>query len=1141
MRPGVEPLRELDRSIYAALDEATRASLPSGVGPIEAVAGTLPEARRLLLVVDQFEEIFTIAGDDARTAFVDALVDAAARDRATIVVAIRADFYGRCAEHPALAGMLGTSNVLVGPMSAVEYRRAIEGPARRAGLRIDPELVDALVAEVADEPGGLPLLSTAMVELWERREGRVIRMGAYAETGGVRGAVGRMAEAAYGGLTEGQRDVARSAFLRLASGEGEGIVRRRVPFADFDSGSDPDVDETLRSLIDARLLTVDEGAVEVAHEALLREWPRLVDWLEEDREGRRLREHLGEAARDWERGGRDPGELYRGARLSSALDWTTGHTLELNESERAFVAESRAEAERDVARQRRTNRRLRALLGVAAIGLVVAIGAGAFAVVQRGEAEQAAADAETQRQQAEIQSEKATLASKAADAQRLGAQALVVKDLDLSLLLAREGLAEDDSPTTRANLVAALTRSPAAISIQRPLPGRLLWAQATPDGKTLAVTNNEGSTVVIDTQTGTPRFVYPWSRTDSYVGLAGDNSTLVVVREEPRRLGVIDLESGAELREVEFPTPVGRISAAPDVSSITQTDQAGTVATIRDSTTMDPIGSFGPPAGMSILDVWQFADEHVMAVLHDGPLPDDEAVRAGFDQPATLAWYRPGADEPVVMIPIANAQERWVLSPDLHLAAIGNDPDPGSVAVYDLATGERRSLHGRHSQLVQGLSFTPDSRLLGSGGDDNQLILWNVDSGDIVETMAGHNGRVFAPAFSERDGQLTAYTPSLDGTLMGWDVSGARRLGRPFRAGTGNDLTFVDDVPFFEVLPALAVSPDAKLLAVAQQGGVAIRDAATNELVRELPAGGGGIVTDVAWSPDGDRLAAAGSGEAIVQLWDAGTWSTAGPLTGPPSRRPAWDSERELADDGERVNIARTVAFSPDGRQLAAGTDEGEIWTWESATGDPTGGPIEVGGPVFDIAFDPRGEMLAAAVNQPSAGYASVFGVADRKVRYTVDVDSGYARAAAVAFSPDGKTLATGGGTGDVRFWDTATGTEVGQRVRAASGWVLSIDWHPSEPLIVTGSSDGTTRMINVDRRVEESVLPGEENNANNAVFAPDGDRVEVVYGDGRGFDWTVDPDEWAAQACRVAGRALTREEWNIYLPGRDYAPVCTP
>ena len=363
-------------------------------------------------MVDQFEEVFTICADEReRTAFIEAVGDAAVQpERSLVVLGLRGDHYGSCAPYPVLAGLLAANNVLVGPMTRDELRRAIELPARRVGWRVEAALIDALIDETAEEAGGLPLLSTALVELWQRSSDGWLRFETYVESGGVRGAVARLAERSYGELTAPQQDVARAVFLRLVADEDdESVSRRRVPIEEFDADRDPVTASVLARLTEDRLLTRDERSIEVAHEALLREWPRLRGWMDEDAEGRRLRGHLTRAAKQWDAAARSDEELYRGARLSAALDWSTGHGAELNELERAFLHESREAGERDANRQRRANRRLKGLLvGVAAF-LAIALVAGVVAVGQRSNAQR--------------QTEEAQQQTTAADAQRIGALA----------------------------------------------------------------------------------------------------------------------------------------------------------------------------------------------------------------------------------------------------------------------------------------------------------------------------------------------------------------------------------------------------------------------------------------------------------------------------------------------------------------------------------------------------------------------------------------------------------------------------------------------------------------------------------------------------------------------------------------------
>ena len=393
--------------------------------------------------------MFTACSDEReRVAFADALVTAADDPdrRIVVVVAIRADFYGRCAEYPALSAYMSGNSILVGPMRREELRRAIELPALRTGLRVEPRLVSALVGDVADEPGGLPLLSTALVELWEERSGRTLRLASYEHSGGVNGAVARLAERAYQRLSQSERTQARAMLLRLTDADQPAPVRRRVPLSELEAERDEVSARVLAVLTENRLVTVDEGTAEVAHEALLREWPRLRAWLEEDIEGRRLHQHLAHVAGEWADTGRDSAELYRGARLGSALEWAVGHDRELNELEREFLAASKTASDQEAERQLRTNRRLRALLAGAGVLLAAAVVAGLVAISEQRSA-RSAARAET--------------------AQRLAAEALNERRLDQAVLLATAGVALDDSAATRSSLFSILARSPQTLGIMR--------------------------------------------------------------------------------------------------------------------------------------------------------------------------------------------------------------------------------------------------------------------------------------------------------------------------------------------------------------------------------------------------------------------------------------------------------------------------------------------------------------------------------------------------------------------------------------------------------------------------------------------------------------------------------------------------
>jgi WD40 repeat protein/class 3 adenylate cyclase len=1097
IRPGEHPLGEL------------KAALDDGAG----------DEARLVLVVDQFEEVFTTCQDEhERAAFVDRLVELAAdAESAVVLLGVRGDFYGHCGAYPELSRLLASNHVLVGPMTADELRRAVELPVRRVGVRVESALVDSLVGEIGDEPGGLPLLSTALVELWTARAGGWLRFEEHARLGGVRGAVARLAESSHDQLDEEQRAAAHRLFMRLVvTGEEGAAVRRRVHVSELDLQRDEVMDSVVRRLTEDRLLTASEGTVELAHEALLREWPRLQDWLREDAQGRELREHLVQSAKRWEATQRDPAELYRGARLSATLDWSVGKEHELNELEREFLGAGRAENERELTRQRRQNRRLKFLLAGIAVLLLAAVAAGFLALVSRNDARDSAT---------------------AATAQRLGAQALVEKDLDRSLLLAREGIALDDSTETRGNLLAALVRSPAAIGVMRPLPGRLLGISANPKRDVIIVGNNEGASAIVD-----PAHHRVLAQlVGGPVQISTDGRTAMVFGGE--KIALVDAVTGEPKQKLDWPEEPEAFFPSADLSVLAIVTQRGERLTFWDLDRKKAIRRLSPPLGQTFLDV-SFAPDgrHFLTVNVSGRLPSPEQPPSRVQ----LAWWAPNASRPELSVPADGPAPAFGVSPDSGSLALGSRD--GSVTVYDLASGAHRDLHGRHNAAVVGVGFAPGGKTLVTTSDDTNVIAWDLRSGEILETLRGHNGRVFGPAFSSDSSTL--YTVSLDGSLIAWDLSGERRLGRPLTAGIGNQLgpqNPVDDAPSFDL------SPDGRWLAVTQADGtVVIRDAESLALREELRAAKRGAVLDVAFSPDG-RLLAAGGVAGQVTLWATKTWQRVnGPLAGP---------GRGLPEGGREA--IRTVAFSPDSSVVAAGSEsvvlanasvppdfDGRIFLWDALTGTPRGLPIEAEGGIFDMAFSPDGSLLAGDYNaldfdakpetKQFGGWAAVWSLDDRTEQYRVDVDSGYGRAAAVSFSPDGRLLVTGGGSGDVRFFDARTGESRGRSVRASAGWVLSLDFAQSGKTITTGASDGTVRLVDATKRAQIGAsLPGLDSIPGNAAFTPDGKRLYVVYSTGRGFRWEVEPSVWQKQACAIAGRNLTREEWEQFLPDRSYDPSC--
>jgi WD40 repeat protein/class 3 adenylate cyclase len=1099
LTPGEHPLSGLALALSGVLERPADALIKRLSSDPGALGAELRAARdtSLVLAVDQFEEVFTLCRDeDERRLFIDALLRVSEVDGSTIqvIIALRADFYGHCVLYPRLASALEDHQALVGSMTEEELRRAIERPAEQAGLMLEPGLVEGILRDVVGEPGALPLLSHSLLETWKQRSGRMLTLIGYLQAGGVRGAIAKTAETVYRErLTPKQQTIARNSFLRLTElGKGTEETRRRVRVSELIPRAEEaeEVEEVLGMLVDARLLTMGEGTVEVAHEALIRNWPTLRTWLDEDREGKLVHRRLTEAAQEWGALGQDRGALYRGTRLSVASEWAELHDSQLNELERDFLSASREAEISEIGSARRRNRRLRVLVAALAFLLIGTVIAGALALLQRQEARSAATSAV---------------------AQRLGAQALVQKDLDLSLLLAKEGVDLDDSIVTQGNLLAALVRSPAAIGVLRPLPIGLVSVVTGPDGRFVAA---EGWTTVAVIDARTMRKVRTFAGNDPFYGPDGRTIVLREQLSNGERIVIRDVASGTVRNAFRVPAALQGSSfvVSRDLKRSAAWTRDGTGVVIRDLASGRIVARIRSRARFS--NLYMPDRRHLLTIGYTGTRATYDLWDLAKQQLIGSATVRSLGFEP------------YALSRDASRLAVG--ADDGSVTVYDLGSGKGVPLRGRHAASVTDVAFGPGGKLV-TTGDDRQILVWNLASRAVVETLTGHNASVTGAAFSPDGG--TVYTAGADGTLMSWDLGGSRRLGRPFVAGAGHAAS--------EGKPGtlVALSATGSRMAVPELGGrVVVRDVESLAKIKRVLVPDVTQLVSAALSPAGTTLATGGA-DGEVALWDVRTGARLG---------------RNLAGVVARVhsvpNRVHALAFSPNGRTLAAGDNSHRLHLWDVRSKALSGRPLDV--PHDPLLHDPKnpnadavrglvfrrdGSLLAAAHGSD----VSVWALPKRKLLYTVDVDGNAGEAVAVAFSPDGSLLATGGGTGEVRFWRAETGIRTGRSITAA-GSILSLGFDPTGQIVVSSGTDGATRLLDVPSRVLVGPpLPGLDGEPSAAELTPDGRRVIVVYESGTGFRWEVSPSMWKRHACAVAGRNLTRAEWDQFLDDRDYRTVC--
>jgi WD40 repeat protein len=898
-----------------------------------------------------------------------------------------------------------------------------------------------------------------------------------------------LAEQTYARLAESEQEPARRILVRLADtpDHGGALVRRRVP---LDELAD-DAGRALTVLADSRLVTVDEGAVEVAHEALLREWPRLRAWLDDDAEGRRLLQHLAHAARDWDAGGRDPGELYRGTRLGAAADWAAAHEGELNARERDFLAAGRAAAEQEAERQARANRRLRGLvLGVAGV-LAVAIVAGLVALHQRSEARSAAV---------------------VADAQRLGAQALVDDRLDHAALLARAGVALDDDFATRSSLLSVLLRAPAAVGAVD-YGGKLFAAAFSPDQKLMAVGDEAGHVIIYDARTrlllGTP-YRIDGGLVQS-LDFSSDSHTLAAGSFDPAapfNNSVVDLID-PRTRRRRVRVVLDRMhESAPFIGALT-----AYVPRTDDLLVNQVNGNFDVPS------VLYRIDGKTGAIEARRPIGEHGGQRISVTADGSRAFLSSGGDDRTWAIDPRTLRivrtypvGAWdgVVSPDGTLYALGGED--GRVRLLDLRSGRVHVLAGgRHRGGVDRMMFTPDGRTLVTAGDDGRVMAWDVAHRAFSQSFAAHTGAVSGLAVSP-DGR-TAVSTGVDGRVVLWDLVGDRRLDRPFPAVTPFE---VNDTP-----RGIAASPDGRTLAYSgSDGTVSLVDVDTlgrQGTVHALR----GFAAGVAFSPDGRLLAVCGKGPRI-SLWDAHTLARVAELAA-----------------FRKDSYCQGIAFSPDSRRLAAsgGHDTpsygGETRIWDVAGRTLTRYRSSEGAP--SLAFSPGGDLLAVAT---VVGDAEVRD--SRTGRLVAKLPTQGADSRSVAFSPDGKTVVVGQYDGLAVSYSTANWRPVAAPLRAHTARITYLDFTADGRTLATASADGTAALWDVaSQKPVGSPLRFAPESFMAAAFARGGRYLFAIPTHGAGVRFDMSPAAWERQACLIAGHDLTRAEWADAVPGRPYRTVC--
>jgi WD40 repeat protein len=1061
--PAHSPLEELAVRVagLAGLDAATvrraLAADPAGFSLIARQAtltqpgstaggppGSAAQPGRLLLVVDQFEQLFTqCADEEQRQAFITALHAATTarhepdhEPAALVVLAVRADFEARCAGYPQLAGAV-QDRYLVTAMTERQLRLAITEPAKKADASVEDGLTEELLREVharhpaASSVGVLPLLSHALDQAWRSRTGEILTLADYERTGGIEGAVADSAQRAYHQLTPAQQAATRQVFTRLTACSDGVDTADRALRTELTEGKTPDqaadVETVLEAFASERLLILAAGTVEISHEIVLTAWPLLRDvWLAETHADRIVRTRLDTVAAEWARSSHDKSYLYTGSLLQSATETATRinadparHTA-LNHTEREFLQASAHAHRRSIHRREGFIAFLMALvLGLTTVTILAFLA----------------------RQEALRQRDMATAGRLINESELLADRNPTMSKL-LSVAAWR---LHQSSATWYAMLAAAANPAIAGLTGHN---DRVHAVAFGPHGKLLASGSYDGTVRLWDVRTHSPSGT-PLKVTQGQVysvAFAPNGTTLAsgdshgMVRlwnvHTHQSLGPPIRASDGDVKSVAF---------SPNSSMVASGGEDGTVR-LWNVHTHQEVGPALPVSDGEINSVAFSPDGTLLAIGGSGGYVQlwnvntherigsrftgaQGALSVAFNHDGTRLASG-GADGAVRLwdIPTMQSVVSWsaggpvfsvAFSRDDTTLASGNLND--TVQLWDVATQQPVG-----SPLTgYSIAFSPDGKILATGGYDHTVRLWSVPDCTGMATL-GHSKPVHSVAFSQSGAILAS--GSADGTVRLWDVHTRRPAGS---VATGQEVWSV------------ALSPNGRMLATGgatsdSSGSIRLWDAHTLRQLGQLRSGDLGPVLALAFSPDGNTLAS-GSRGGKIRLWDVWTHHQLG---------------KELTGTQGPVN---SVAFSPDGLILASGGSDEMVRLWNVHTHHQTGTLTGTHGPVNSVAFNHDGTILAGGGADDTVRLWNVH------TRDPIRTLTGHAdQVRSVAFSPDGKTLASGSSDGTVRLWDVATFQQIGDAFNAAAKKVFAVAFSPDGKTLASGNGDGTVRLWDV-------------------------------------------------------------------------------
>ncbi|MBW4506097.1 MAG: caspase family protein [Scytonematopsis contorta HA4267-MV1] len=1041
----------------------------------------------IVLVVDQFEELFTLAPATDREKFLELLLGAVeyAGDRFKLIITLRADFIASCLEIPALAKLLQDNTVLIPPkLSLDDYRRVIINPARQVGLKVEPELVEILLRELDRSAGDLPLLEFVLEQLWHHRVNSELTLSAYQEKlGGIKGALERSSQEVYENLDPQAQECAKWIFLSLTQlGEGTEDTRRRVNKSELIVKKYPVdlVEKTLQIFTAAKLVVMnleedeellaagkgDSGTqnvetrliaslpagnpsvtVEVAHEILIRHWSTLRWWLEENRARLRSQRQIEQAAQLWKQNNQHSDFLLQGVRLVEAEDIYIKYTNELSEDIQEFIVVCLEERKRQqFLAQKRVRQRRRAISALSILG-VATLGMGGFAYWKFKTAQ--------------------------------------LRDVEGFNESARANLLSHQQLEALMDTVKAGRRIEQTINVPEDVRFKTVNSLQKILAEIQEVNRLKGHEAAITSVDISPN--------GNIIASASDDFTVKLWQKDGKLIRTLK-EHKAEVKSVSF-SPDGNMIATASwdgTVKLWKTSDGTNIRTIKGnakfifSVDWSPQGNTIAVAMDNVIKIFRVSDGSLISTLkgHNNYVravkfsPDGEILASGgWDK--TIKLWSPKDGRLIHTLKGHNKQVRGIaFSPNGKILASGSDDK--TIKLWKLSDNTLVRSILAHNNQVLNVNFSPDGKTLVSSSFDSTIKLWDTRDGSLLQTLSGNLIAAYSAKFIPDKSNQALVSVGADQTVRIWQRNDA--LIKTIKAHEGK----VYSVRF---------DPSRNIIAsVGSDKTVKLRQVPDGNL-KKILVGHKNEVYSLNYSPDGSILASADS-KSLIKLW-------------------RMSDNFFIADLKGHTNEVNSVSFSPDGKIIVSGSRDKTVKLWDANTHTIIKTLKGHEKEVLSVVFSPKGDIIASGSRDNTI---KIWRVKDGKLLHTFKGHTDTINS--LSFSPQGDILASASTDTSIKIWRIMDGT-LWQTLRGHIGAVWGIAFSPDGRIIVSTSSDNTVRLWSPNG-IELKTLEGHSDVVTNASFSPDGKILASSSQDGTIKLWrmssvklqTLDLNSLLARSC---------------------------